>query len=168
MLVKFYLFVEKNKAQLETTPVIWENISLVQSLSPQFETANEVRFQDISGFTKTKSIKKEEAAISLNTSNLLLYNYCIKTHKLDDIENFKGSVAQFMHKSNKELTEALKFTLNYLNEMGDTKTDAGITPEHEADLIAKKEAFLTYMPLPKNKREYAKREYQMAKTIANK
>lgn len=166
MLVNFDLFIEKNKAQLETTPLIWENVSLVQKLRPQFEAANEVRFQDISGFTKTKSLKKQEAAISLNTINLLLYNYCIKTHQLDDIENFKGSVVQFMHKSNKELIEAIKFTLNYLNQMGNTKTDAGVSPEHEADLIANKEAFMTYIPLPKNKREYAKREYQVAKTLA--
>lgn len=149
MLRRFNDFTQDYQAKLDTIPVVKEIITLILSLYVSFEAAWAVREKDYKGTTLTKRNKKEALALQLGRVNQLIYNYCVKTNELEDIENFKGGSSVYANYGDEKLISRVDLSTAYCDALAEKLVDTGVSEEVLAQLKTLATEFKELTPRPK-------------------
>lgn len=149
MLRRFTGFTQAHQTKLDATPVVKEIITLILSLYDLLKVAWAIREKDYKGTTITKRKKKDALALQLGKVNQLIYNYCIKTNELEDIENFKGGSRVYANYGDERLISRVNLSTAYCDAMAATLVDTGVSDDMLTFLKTLATEFKALTPRPK-------------------
>ena len=149
MLRRFSDFTQVYQAKLDAVLVVKEIITLILTLYTSFEAAWAIRDKDYKGTTLTKRNTKETLALQLGKVNQLIYNYCIKTNELDDIENFKGGNRVYANYGDEKLISRVDLSIAYCDALAEKLVDTGVSEDVLSMLKTLSTEFKDLTPRPK-------------------
>lgn len=166
MLRRFSDFTQVYQVKLDAIPVVKEIITLILSLYVSFEAAWAIREKDYKGTTLTKRNKKDALALQLGRVNQLIYNYCIKTDELEDIENFKGGSSVYANYSDERLISRVDLSISYCDALAEKLVDTGVSEETLTLLKTLATEFKALTPRPKELQSTSKIATNEISTLA--
>jgi len=166
MLRRFSDFTQTYQAKLDAIPVVKEIITLILSFYVSFEAAWAVREKDYKGTTLTKRNKKDDLALQLGRVNQLIYNYCIKTDELEDIENFKGGSSVYANYGDEKLISRVDLSITYCDTLAEKLVDTGVSEETLTLLKTLATEFKALTPRPKELQSTSKIATEEISTLA--
>jgi len=166
MLRRFSDFTQVYQAKLDAIPVVKEIITLILSFYVSFEAAWAVREKDYKGTTLTKRNKKDVLALQLAKINQLIYNYCIKTDELEDIENFKGGSSVYASYGDEKLISRVDLSIAYCDTLAEKLVDTGVSEEMLTLLKTLASEFKALTPRPKELQSTSKIATNEISTLA--
>ncbi|WP_461642399.1 carboxypeptidase-like regulatory domain-containing protein [Labilibaculum euxinus] len=142
-------FISDNQVKLDAVPVVKEIIDLQIDKMDRFDVLWELTQTNYSGTTITKRNTKALAANYLNRINLLFYNYCLKSNKLEDLPNLKGSVSFYLSLSDEKFISKLDFTCRFGDNLGDQLAETAVSTEELADIKVLRSSYIDLAPRPR-------------------
>ncbi|MDQ1772734.1 hypothetical protein GQR60_18400 [Labilibaculum sp. A4] len=158
-------FISDNQVKLDAVPVVKEIIDLQIDKMDRFDVLWELTQTNYSGTTITKRNTKALAANYLNRINLLFYNYCLKSNKLEDLPNLKGSVSFYLSLSDEKFISKLDFTCRFGDNLGDQLAETAVSTEELADLKVLRSSYIDLAPRPREIKSNTKISNQELKDV---
>lgn len=162
----FRSFISDNQVKLNAIPVVKEITDLQVTKMDRFDILWELTQTNHSGTTITKHNTKALAANYLNRINLLFYNYCLKSNKLEDLPNLKGSVPVYLALSDEKFINKLDFTCRFADNLGDQLVETAVSAEELADLKVLRSSYADLAPRPREVQSNTKIANQELKEVA--
>ncbi|MDM8161967.1 carboxypeptidase-like regulatory domain-containing protein [Labilibaculum sp. K2S] len=158
-------FISDNQVKLDAVPVVKEITDLQVTKMDRFDVLWELTQTNYSGTTITKRNTKALAANYLNRINLLFYNYCLKSNKLKDLPNLKGSVSFYLSLSDEKFISKLDFTCRFGDNLGDQLAETAVSTEELADLKVLRSSYIDLAPRPREVKSNTKISNQELKDV---
>ncbi|PKQ68733.1 hypothetical protein BZG01_03170 [Labilibaculum manganireducens] len=158
-------FISGNQVKLDAVPVVKEITDLQVAKMDRFDVLWELTQTNNSGTTITKHNTKALAANYLNRINLLFYNYCLKSNKLEDLPNLKGSVSFYLNLSDEKFISKLDFTCRFGDNLGDQLAETAVSTEELADLKVLRSGYIDLAPRPREIKSNTKISNQELKDV---
>ncbi|MUP39649.1 carboxypeptidase-like regulatory domain-containing protein [Labilibaculum euxinus] len=158
-------FISDNQGKLDAVPVVKEIIDLQIDKMDRFDVLWELTQTNYSGTTITKRNTKALAANYLNRINLLFYNYCLKSNKLEDLPNLKGSVSFYLSLSDEKFISKLDFTCRFGDNLGDQLAETAVSTEELADIKVLRSSYIDLAPRPREVKSNTKISNQELKDV---
>ncbi|WP_320018358.1 carboxypeptidase-like regulatory domain-containing protein [Labilibaculum manganireducens] len=158
-------FISGNQVKLDAVPVVKEITDLQVAKMDRFDVLWELTQTNYSGTTITKHNTKALAANYLNRINLLFYNYCLKSNKLEDLPNLKGSVSFYLNLSDEKFISKLDFTCRFGDNLGDQLAETAVSTEELADLKVLRSGYIDLAPRPREIKSNTKISNQELKDV---